>query len=201
MATLKENKFIRSGISDIIKRISPLSKFDLQKTQSVFPLGKTNGQRGFTLIELIIYIGLLTVMVLVLTEIFLTILDNQSSSQDTSNVAADGRYIYSRFIYDVNRAELISSPSTYSSPSASMTLVINGQNYTYSLSSNNLTLTDPSGVYRLNGQGTVLTTLSFTKVGTTSAKPTMQMSFVIKGITPINGVINQEAFQTTAGLR
>ncbi len=169
--------------------------------QRGFTLSRANGQTGFTLIELIIYIGLLTVMVLVLTEIFLTILENQSSSQDTSNVAIDGRYIYSRFIYDVNRAQAIISPSSYSSPSASMTLVINGQNYIYSLSSNNLTLTEPSGVYRMNSQGTLLTSLSFTKVGTTSAKPTMQMSFVIKGITPVNGIINQEAFQTTAGLR
>ncbi len=67
-------------------------------------------QTGFTLVELLIYMGLLTIMVLIFTDIFTSIIDNQLGSENTSNVADDGRYIYSRFIYDVNRADSIVSP-------------------------------------------------------------------------------------------
>lgn len=173
-----------------------------QKSQTIRIKKKNNfsSNSGFTLIELVIYIGLLTVMVVVLAEIFLTILDNQSSSRDTSNVAADGRYIYSRFIYDVNRANSITVPASNAIPSTTMTLVINNQNYTYSLSNNNLVLTDPTGSNVLNSQGTILSSLSFTLLGSPSAK-TVQMTFTIKGTTPTNGVVSQESFQTTAGLR
>jgi prepilin-type N-terminal cleavage/methylation domain-containing protein len=156
---------------------------------------------GFTLIELLIYMGLLSVFSLILTNIFISIIDNQLRSRNTSNVADDGRYIYSRFIYDVNRASSITQPSGYGSSSAQLGLVINGQNYTYSLSNNNLLITEPGGPNTLNGYGSSISGLLFTKVGTTSAHDTVRINFTIKGTIIRSGVVDQEDFQTTAGLR
>lgn len=157
--------------------------------------------KGFTLVELLIYMGLLTVIVLVFTEVFISIIDNQLSSQNTSNVADDGRYIYSRFIYDVNRAESITQPSEFGGTSDTMTLLIGGQNYIYSLNNNNLTVTDPTGIHALNGYGASISNLLFTKVGIISAKSTVRINFTVKGITTTRGILDQQSFQTTAGLR
>jgi Tfp pilus assembly protein PilW len=76
---------------------------------------KVRNQDGFTIVELLIYMGLLVIMIVIFTQIFVSILDNQLRSTNTSNVADDGRYIYSRFIYDVNRADSIASPSAFGS--------------------------------------------------------------------------------------
>ena len=160
-----------------------------------------NPSSGFTLVELIIYMGLLTVMILIFTEIFVSTIDNQLSSRNTSNVADDGRYIYSKFIYDVNGAQSITEPIAFGSPEAKMTLLIGGQNYTYSLSNNNLIVTDSAGSYTLNGYGSSISALLFTKVGTTSAKSTVKINFTVKGTTTIHGILDQQSFQTTAGLR
>jgi hypothetical protein len=160
-----------------------------------------NTSSGFTLVELIIYMGLLTMMTLIFTDIFMSIIDNQLSSKNTSSVADDGRYIYSRFIYDVGRADSIATPSAYGSSSATLGLVIGGQNYTYSLSNNNLIITDPTGTSNLNGEGSTVNSLLFTKIGTTSAHSTVRINFTIKGLVTSRGILDQENFQTTAGLR
>ena len=156
---------------------------------------------GFTLVELLIYMGLLAVIILVFTEVFISIIDNQLSSRNASNVADDGRYIYSRFIHDVNRAESITQPSEFGSTSAALTLVIGSQNYTYSLSNNNLTVTDPEGSHALNGYGSSISALLFTKVGTSNSKSTVKINFTVNGVTTTRGILDQQSFQTTAGLR
>ncbi len=158
-------------------------------------------QGGFTLVELLIYMGLLTVLVLIFTDIFTTIIDNQLGSKNTSNVADDGRYIYSRFIYDVGRASQVTEPSVFGSTSATMKLVIGGQNYTYSLTNNNIVVTDPTGSYVLNGEGSSVSNLLFTKVGSPSAKDTVRINFTVSGNVTTRGISDQQIFQTTAGLR
>lgn len=161
----------------------------------------SNVNPGFTLVELLIYMGLLTVLVLMFTDIFITIIDNQLGSKNTSSVADDGRYIYSRFIYDIKRASQVTEPSAFGSSSATLRLVIDGQNYTYSQQSNNLLVTDPNGSYVLNGEGSSITNLLFTKVGTPSAKDTVKLNLTITGNVATRGILDQQIFQTTAGLR
>lgn len=185
-------KFIRSKSKD--KR-----HMGRKLSSNVFYLKSNN--KGFTLVELIIYMGLLTVLVLIFTEIFTSIIDNQLSSKNTSNVADDGRYIYSRFIYDVGRAAEVVEPANFGDTSSTMRLVVEGQNYTYSLQNNNLVVADPTGSYALNGEGSSISNLLFTKVGNPNAKDTVRINFTISGKVTTRGISDQQIFQTTAGLR
>lgn len=162
---------------------------------------KLQPSRGFTLVELLIYMGLLTSLLLVFTDIFTSIIENQLTSQNTSNVAEDGRYVYSRFIYDVSRASAITEPLNYGSSSANLRLVIDGQNHLYSLVGNNLMVTEPAGSFQLNGDGSSISALLFTKVGTTSAKSTVRINFTVNGTVPSRKQLDIQHFQTTAGLR
>ena len=161
----------------------------------------TDNTAGFTLIELIIYMGLLSVVVLVFTDIFMSVVDNQLSSTNTSQVSNDGRYIYSRFIYDVSRAQTILEPASYGSPSSSLSLLINGENYEYNLSGETLSITKPNGTFELNGDGTAISDLTFTKIGSGSAKSTVKINFTVTGKVAVRGIFDRKIFQTTAGLR
>lgn len=160
-----------------------------------------SNNKGFTLVELLVYMGLLVILIVIFTDIFTSIIDNQLSSRNTSNVADDGRYIYSRFIYDVGRAQSITEPASYGSTSARLGLVIDGQNYLYSLQNNNLEVTSPNGTFALNSYGSSISGLLFTKIGTTSAKSTVRINYTATGIITTHGILDQQSFQTTAGLR
>lgn len=164
-------------------------------------VAQSKRSQGFTLVELLIYMGLLTMLVVVFTDIFTSIIDNQLSSTNNTNVADDGRFIYSRFIYDVNRAQAIIEPENIGSSSSSMTLTINGENHTYTLSNGKLAIVAPSGSDWLNGYGTEVSGLLFTKVGTDSAKQTVRINYTVEGLINIRGISDRQSFQTTAGLR
>src|SRR3989344_6301854 len=99
-----------------------------------------NVQKGFTLIELIIYMGLLVILLSVLTSIFMSSLDVQLESQANSAVEQDGSYILSRLAYDIHRAEAISIPDMPGSPgdqADNFRIVVNSVNYSYSIDAGN----------------------------------------------------------------
>ena len=62
---------------------------------------------GFTIVELTIYMALLAVFLVIMTQILVSILDLQLESQATSFVEQDSRYILSRLAYDINRADVL----------------------------------------------------------------------------------------------
>lgn len=160
-------------------------------------------QAGFTLIELLVYMGLLSILLVALTTIFTAIIDTQLNAQTTSYVSQDGRYIYSRFIYDINNASSVQTPTGLGSTSASLVLTKDGVQVTYALSGNNLVMTDNTGSYTMNSFGTTISNLSFKRVGNTGVsnpKDTFQISFTVSGNRPDSSPEVKE-FQTTAGLR
>lgn len=173
-----------------------------QKMGNLSPISHLrSSSRGFTLVELLIYMGLLTVLILIFTDIFTSIIDNQLSSRNTSSVADDGRYIYSRFIYDVAHASAITQPALPGSSSSQLTFTKGGQNYTYSLVNGNLLITDQATASALNSSGSSVSGLLFTRVGTTSAKTTVRINFTVTGLITSRGILDTQSFQTTAGLR
>ena len=92
---------------------------------------KKRDQGGFTLVEMLLYMGLLSILLLIFANIFTTILETQLSSQSTASVTQDGRFIYSRLIYDINRAQSVSLPATLGAVSPALQMQINGSAYLY----------------------------------------------------------------------
>ena len=177
----------------------------LQKTKNNVIKGFTFQRKaktsGFTLIELLIYMGILSIFIVVLTSIFTSVLDTQISSQTTSSVAQDGRYIYTRLIYDINRAQEIILPTTLGETTTSLQASISGQLYTYALSSGNLTVANGITNVSLNSSETTVSNLSFKRIGNAAGKHTFQILFTVTNKRSLHGVTDSEVFQTTAGLR
>lgn len=137
-------------------------------------------QRGTTIVELIIYMGLLLVLIAVFTQIFSSLIEVQLESQTTSFVEQDHSYMLARVQYDVRRADGILLPLTEGNTNSSLELLINGVTYVYSLQGSNLVLEDGTGEGQINSSETQISDVSFSRVGNVGGKPTILVTMEIE---------------------
>mgnify|MGYP001564561190 FL=1 len=156
---------------------------------------------GFTIVELLLYIGLLSIFLTVLTGIFVSTLDIKLESEATSAVEQDGRFVLNRLMYDFGRADNITSPAALGQQTNSLVLVIGGTNFTYSSVGQDLVLTDGVGSGNLNSDNSSVTNLTFTRLGNSGGVPIVQIKYTITSevIRPKGPEVR--SFQTTLGLR
>jgi Tfp pilus assembly protein FimT len=186
------------------------SMHDLQKifSESIFinkwklKIGAWKFSRGFTMVELLLYMGILVILLSVLTGIFSTVIDVQLESKGTSVTQMDGRYILSRLSYDIERASAVTVP-TLASQSAAMNLTINGQNVSYALDSDrNLIVTEASVSAQLNSFATSLDAISFRQIGNSiGGKNTVQILYTIRSKAQSARGADVKTYTTTVGMR
>jgi Tfp pilus assembly protein PilV len=155
-------------------------------------------QKGFSLIEMLIYMGLLTVLVGVLSMVFASIVDVQLQSESASSVDQDGRYILSRMLYDVKSSSNITTPASPGNSASTLQMVVNNITYTYSLDgSGNLQLSNNYGTNALNGYDTQVSNISFQRLGAGDSNDTVRMTFTISSRTSAHGQAETKTLQTT----
>src|SRR3989344_141942 len=137
--------------------------------------------KGFSIVELLLYMGIFTILLTVILQMFGSIFDIQLESQATSSVASDGRYILSRFSYDLSRAQSISFPASPGDLGTQLSIVINGQTFIYSSGSGNLVLQNQSmdTSDQLNSTETSISELSFLRLEGSDGKDAVQVSFTL----------------------
>src|SRR5260221_6706185 len=101
-------------------------------------------EAGFTMVELLLYMGIFSILLVVLIQLFTSILSLHLEPQATSSVDQDGAAILSRLSYDIHKSASISSPTIGSQcnwpTTSTCKLVVS--NATYQLDGNgNLLLT------------------------------------------------------------
>lgn len=159
------------------------------------------GRQGFTLVELLIYFGLLTILMTILTRIFTGINDVQLESVATGAVEEDGRYLYSRLAYDIARATSVVTPAALGDSTGTLTLMIGTVANTYSINSTNLILANDQGADQLNSVGTQISNLSFRRLGNVNGKDSVQVKFTITSTTlQVKGPDTKD-IETTIALR
>ncbi len=160
---------------------------------------------GFTLVELLLYMGIFSILLVALFQLFTSIIDTQSQSQSSSSVFLDGQYIIKRFEYDMQRTNSIIIPSSLSTPETTARLSVENTTYTYSLVSGNLTLTNDvaSTTGQLNSADTVVSDLNFIRLSDSQGKgiDTLTISFRLTSSVVTRGESNSENFKTTIGIR
>lgn len=156
---------------------------------------------GFTLVELLLYMGLLAVFLVVLTDIFVSALNVQTSSESASAVLSDGQYILARLAYDAGQSQDIATPSASGQNLGTLSFVENGALYTYSVTNGNLNLTSGGVTNSLNSSESSISSFSATRIASSGVKPTVQVNFTLRGISvPVQGP-STETFRTTLGVR
>ena len=158
-------------------------------------------RKGFTLIEMLLFMAIVSFLLIMLTSIFTASLNVQKESEATSNVQQDGSYLISRLAYDTARAQSITIPSSLGTQTNNLQLVIDGTNYTYALNNGTLTITDNIGTDQLNNFDTTVSDLTFKRLGNSGGKNTIQINFRVSSKVQQSTGYEFKNFQTTVGLR
>ena len=164
---------------------------------------KFNSQRGVTIVELLLYMAILSVLLTILTSIFVSALDVQSESNATSSVQQDGNYVLARLAYDIHRAQSINIPVSNGATNNNFQIVVSGVNYTYSVdANNNLVLTNNLGTNNLNNYGTRVSAFLVQRLGNAGGiENTLKINFTVTSRTERVSRFETKDFQTNLSLR
>jgi len=160
-----------------------------------------NDQRGVTLIEILIVMGLLSTLLIVIATIFTSAVDVQQQSNSYSATNSSGRFIMQRLDWDISHASIVNTPSVLGTSSSNLNLTISGNSYNYVLNGNDLQLTDNIGTDNLNSNDVTVSGLNFQILGNSGGKPTIQYSFTLTSIVKNHGNSSVQSFTGTEGLR
>ena len=155
------------------------------------------------MIELLLYMAILSILLVALFQLLTSIFDVQLESQSTASVSSDGRYILNRLGYDISRADAVTSPGV-GSQGANLVFTDGSETYTYSLTNGNLMLlATPSGTQdRLNGYNTSVSDISFLRLSDTGGElNTITVIFTLNSVVARRGGQERETFRTTIGTR
>jgi type II secretory pathway pseudopilin PulG len=154
-------------------------------------------QKGFTFIELLIYISIVTMMMVTLIPFAWNIIGSGAKSATQQEVIANARYMSERLKYEIRNASGIASVSAnrislVSSNSATNPTVI-------ALSGGNLTIAFASGsAVNLNSQKASVSALTFTNyTSTNSATKHIQFVFTVNANYPGAGQRQEYKTSTT----
>jgi type II secretory pathway pseudopilin PulG len=173
----------------------------MKKEFSIFGF-KFRVSKGFTLIELVLYMGILVLLITVLSTILTAIVDVQLNSNSTSSVDQDGNYLLAKLTHDVASSSAVLVPANPGNQTSTLQLTINSINYTYSLnSSNNLQVVNSSTneTNVLNSYNTSVSGLTFTRIGSGGSGDTVQVTYSITSRIKIRGGFETKSFTTTLG--
>lgn len=144
--------------------------------------------------------GLLSILLVALTDMFTSVLNVQTESEATAAVSQDGRFILSRLSYDLNHASSVTTPAALGGSGSTLAVVIGGNTYTYAVSSGNLQLTNNLGTNNLNGSETIISGFTVQRLGVAS-KDSIRLSFTVTSRPLPDQGAESKTFTTTVGRR
>lgn len=170
-----------------------------------FALGnkvKQLGQRGVTLVEMLITMGLFAVFLVVIATVFTSALDVQNQTDSYSSVAAESRFVMARINQDIARSAAISTPATLGASSGTLVMTVSAATYTYALNGTRLQLTDGTGTDFITGDGVSVSGLSFQRIGNAGGKESVRYSFTLTSVAKNHaGISEVQTFTSTVERR
>ncbi len=162
---------------------------------------KNNYHQGTTIVELTLYMGLLSIFIVALFNLFSQILSTQTRSTAVSLVQTNGNFLLTKLTHDINQADAIITPASIGSSGTTMVLRIGTTNATYTISGNRLQLTDATGSYNLNDVDTTISNFSVVRLGNSGGENGLRLSFTITSDVVDNSGVKTKSFTTFATIR
>ncbi len=156
---------------------------------------------GFTLIELTLYLGLLSIFLVFFSELLSAILNTKTRSEGVSLVQTNSNFLISKLTYDVNQADTIASPIDFGVASDSFGLNKAGQGYTYRINGGRLAIDDGQGLVYLSDANVTINNFNVTKTGNTDGIQALSIGFTISSNIVDKTGIKESSFLTTISLR
>lgn len=162
---------------------------------------QTAHKKGFTLIELALFMGMFSFILLVLMQIFTALMDKQVEIETMSAVQSDRSFILTRLTYDIARADTISMPANPGDQGSTLSFTVDGQTFSYGLNDSNLILTTVSGTATMNSIRTTLPSLTFERLGNSGGKNTIRVAYTVESTVDTPQGHEIKSVDTTLGTR
>lgn len=156
---------------------------------------------GITIAELVIYLGILSVLLVVFVNMFAVLVNRQLETEGVSSSQYDSSYLLQRFIYDFGRAASIEVPPTPGSASASLRFIADSNVYEYSASAGALLLTTNGVSEELSSSETTISNPVFLRLGIGDRTDVVQIQFDITSKSQSTAGSEVVHFSTVLGLR
>lgn len=154
---------------------------------------------GFTLIEILMTLGIVSILLITLTQVFSGIINLRLKNDITTTLAQDSRYLFSILEYDLVSASNVTSPATSTSGS-NLNLTSRGQNISYSY--------DGTTLSRSVGGDTVpviteseLSSFTVSRGLDLGGKPVITIQYTLTTPAVSDSPSQSRSFETTYGLR
>ncbi|MCB9812975.1 MAG: prepilin-type N-terminal cleavage/methylation domain-containing protein [Pseudomonadales bacterium] len=158
-------------------------------------------QKGFTLVELLIYMGLSMILLAIISGIFISVLSVRNESIKSSSLEREGRYILARLSHDVYSAQDIIEPATLGESSTTLQLLVNSDLFTYSINDDKLYLTNTSGTHLLSGESVNVMSFNVTRLGNEGGKNAVEIELTTQSQNVSEGKIENRNYQFILALR
>lgn len=148
--------------------------------QTICKHTKKQSLKAFTFIEILIYMTLFVGFLMLLSALFISILDTQLDSSISSQVDQDSWFLINRLQYDMYRADNIELPANNGEGSDTLVLNISDSLVSYSLENNKLLITENGQSYSLINPDSRVSNLNFKKLGNLDGASTITVSLELK---------------------
>lgn len=154
---------------------------------------------GFTLVELLLYMGLLITILSVLYQLF-----SVGGTSKLREVVSDELYVASERITSdlentIKGATSVDQPALGASSS---TLSLNGGTIVYSVDGNGYLLrTDGTDTARLTADSVIVSSITFSRYGPSVDSPTIIVEYTLAGQRLVQGATRTETFRTAVTVR
>lgn len=158
-------------------------------------------RKGFTLAELVIYMGILSLLLVIFVDMFAILINRQLETESNSSIQQDTSYLFSRLNYDFGKAKNIISPVVLGSTVSSLELQIGSTPYSYYLFDGNLVSSQSGIIVQLNSSETSISNLTFRRLGMGDKNDVIQVMCDI--VSKVKKQSGNEIyhFSTTFGIR
>lgn len=104
----------------------------------VIPTRSSSPSRGFTLVELLVYFALFSILLVVITNLFIDALAQRTRDSMRSSLQQESEYVLAKLRHTVLNADAITHPVLSGESSPTLELNVGGDTYRYSIDSQRL---------------------------------------------------------------
>ena len=164
--------------------------------------------KGVTLIELILYFSLLSIVLLIAVDLMIRSSEFGLEANAKKNLQADANFINQRLASDIHRADDIDTPVNLGDFGSTLVLSIGNETHTYELVGNNLQYTKETPppvattqTTNLNSNLTTINSISFERIGNSNGNHTVKIIFEVEDLKGKKGGPIKKTFETVVGIR
>lgn len=137
-------------------------------------------KKGFTIVEMLMYIGLFSTVLLVTTQILISITDMYLESSATASLENNATYLSQKLQYDLLRSTRIMEPADPAVTGNRLVLQINGSDYIYEIQNQVLLLTAEDETNQLSTNDVNVSELTVKRVGDGTATDSARLDLTLQ---------------------